>query len=59
MKMNVRNNPDELEMSPAIGVSGGAALGSIWGATGILVGGIIGLVVAIGIAIYVFLHKAK
>lgn len=47
----------ELQTKPVIAATGGASLGSLFGATGILIGGILGFVVAIVVVLYLYFYK--
>ena len=47
----------ELETKPVLGATGGASLGSVFGSMGILVGGILGFLIAIGFVWYFFFYK--
>jgi hypothetical protein len=51
------NKYHELETKPIIGASGGAAMGGIFGASGVLIGGIVGFLVALGIVLYFYFYK--
>lgn len=51
------NKYHELETKPVIGATGGAAMGGIFGTSGVLIGGIIGFAVVLGIVLYFYFYK--
>ena len=55
--MNKQNKYYELETKPVIGATGGASLGSIFGTTGVLIGGLAGFVITLSIVIYFYFYK--
>lgn len=52
--MNDNDKYYDLETKPVIAATGGASLGSIFGSSGIVIGGIIGFVAALVIILYFY-----
>lgn len=52
--MNKETKYYEVQTKPVIGAMGGASLGSVFGATGIIIGGVVGFLVALGLVLYYY-----